>query len=137
MTKTLEDVLAETNASIIFKNMPERVRVRIATGLSTCWIWCGKKTGEDIPSILLRKGKAVTVSKFILYLLSFPITPGIITHTCNNKLCVNPWHFWSSRHSKFCRNGHLRIKNHFKVSFRGTITCKLCRGLIKSRRSRI
>lgn len=67
-----------------------RVRVRL---LSECWPWTGQVNGHGYGLIQINKGHYFCHRvAYSIANCGIPENSEVIRHTCDNRLCVNPWH---------------------------------------------
>lgn len=109
-------------------NLPQRIRRRIIIAMNDCWVWTGAVGGRTNKYPVLKyKNKRYHVIKFLFLHFNFPVNlPGLFKNKCGEKLCVNPWHLWSSQLSSTCFRGHSRNKATSLVKKNHSKVCRIC-----------
>lgn len=66
--------------------------VTLGKTADACWHWNGQINNEGV-AIKRFDGRSTPARRWVWQMFFRPITPGyIITNSCQNKACVNPWH---------------------------------------------
>ena len=101
-----------------------------------CWTWLAAQ--QNGYGMYWKGGKSTRAHRYVYTQLKGPIDPyKALHHTCQNKLCVNPWHLepvtpqaHAVRHDRkwaFCKKGHELTPENAHIDPRGRQRCKICR----------
>lgn len=91
---------SSNNKDYIIKRFKKKYLVDINTG---CWIWLGKPNQGY--GTFYMKGKMYPAHRasYILFIKDVP-NDLLVCHTCNNTLCVNPYHLYVGTHNNNMRD---------------------------------
>jgi hypothetical protein len=107
----------------------------------SCWIWMGATRGKNGYGALKVDGKVVSAHKFFYTKFKGEIPDKhLVSHTCHNKLCVNPDHLFlvtpKENYDNAVKRGTIvppkneHLKRHPSLSaYRNGCRCDDCRSL--------
>ncbi len=110
-----------------------RIQKRVRKDPNGCWTWLTESTH---PEPRLRYKDRYYSPRRLLWKLVKGGMPGALWARCNNRLCVNPDHFYEKRSTQECSNGHKQTPDNAYVGPRGARVCRLCQRRNRKRQSR-
>lgn len=102
-----------------------------------CWLWAITTNTRGYPQTKIA-GRTKLVSRLLYRHHREVIKPGMfLANTCNNRLCVSPYHFEQATRSaislahpaskhKTCHNGHPRTPDNIHLEPSGDVVCVVC-----------
>lgn len=98
----------------------ERIEGKIAiVPMTGCWLWLGARRPDGYGKIKIEQ-KEYRVHRIAYMIYNHAVPTGIICHTCDNALCINPSHLIDSDHASNQRDACMRTHSGYgKSQYRG------------------
>ena len=76
------------------KSLHDRFSEKVKVGKpDECWEWLGAKTGGKHPHAIFKGPDTRSAYRQLFIWMNGPVTRDVdICHSCDNGMCVNPWH---------------------------------------------